>query len=114
MNYAVPSMSKRAEELMLEVQRLARLPDVARLESAPRLSVGLTAPLSTQVPAAQGAVPRLASPPLRGRPSSGGPMRTHERTSQLALDAVDQPSRHDIATAFRVFDRAQRVAERLG
>jgi len=76
---------------MLEVQRLARLPDVARLESAPRLSVGLTAPLSTQVPAAQGAVPRLASPPLRGRPSSGGPMRTHERTSQLALDAKRPP-----------------------
>ena len=76
---------------MLEVQRLARLPDVARLESAPRLSVGLTAPLSTQVPAAQGAVPRLASPPLRGRPSSGGPMRTHERSSQLALDAKRPP-----------------------
>ena len=97
MNYAVP-MSKRAEELLLEVQRLARLPDVVRLESAPRPSVCLTVPLSIQVPAQscashaqQGAVPRLASPPLRGRPSSGGPMRTHERTSQLGIDAKRPP-----------------------
>ncbi len=84
-------LSRRAEEIMLEVQRLARQPEVARLESAPRLTSCLPrAPMSAQAQlcansfalhSQQGAVPRLASPPMRGRPSSGGPIRNQQRNS---------------------------------
>jgi len=97
-----PQFQRRADQLMQEVERLARQPQGTRLESAPRLtSMGTSQlgsmqlgsmqmggsldpcprlshsnPVAAQLPMTmhpqQSAMPRLASPPMRGRPSSGG------------------------------------------